>query len=169
MLDDIKVMLRISSSNTVYDVEINDLIEAARHDLMLSGVSSEKVNDDTDPLIKRAISTFTKANFGWDNPDSERLQNSYSMLKQHLTLSQKYSLFTVTFIVDNGEGVLLEDATITFNGEKRITNSSGVATFIGVKETQNMEYTVSKDGYETIQETVDVEESLSISVSLAVV
>ena len=86
ILDDIKIALRIS--NTAYDSEINDLIAAARADLMLAGILLAKANDDTDPLIKRAITVYVKANFGWNNPDSEKLQQSYDMLKAHLALSQ---------------------------------------------------------------------------------
>jgi uncharacterized phage protein (predicted DNA packaging) len=88
MLEDVKTVLRIS--NNAYDAEIQDLIEAARADLKLSGILESKVNDDTDPLIKRAITVYVKANFGWNNPDAERLQQSYNMLKIHLALSQEY-------------------------------------------------------------------------------
>jgi len=89
ILDDIKIALRIS--NTAFDAEINDLIAAARADLKLSGILESKVNDDTDPLIKRAITVYVKAHFGWNNPDSEKLQQSYEMLKRHLSLSQEYT------------------------------------------------------------------------------
>lgn len=89
LLDDIKLTLRIS--NTAFDGEITDLISAARSDLKLSGVLESKVNDDTDPLIKRAVVVYCKANFGWNNPDAERLQQSYNMLKYHLALSQEYT------------------------------------------------------------------------------
>ena len=89
ILDDIKIALRIS--NTAYDSEINDLIAAARADLRLSGILESVVNDDTDPLIKRAITVYVKANFGWNNPDSEKLQQSYAMIKGHLALSQEYT------------------------------------------------------------------------------
>jgi len=92
LLDDIKLTLRIS--NTAFDGEINDLISAAQSDLKLSGVLESKVNDDTDPLIKRAIIVYVKANFGWNNPDAERLQHSYNMLKIHLALSQEYAEVT---------------------------------------------------------------------------
>lgn len=88
MLNDIKTTLRIS--NTAYDVEIIDLIEAAKADLILSGVLSNKVTE-TDPLIKRAITIYCKANFGLNNPDVEKLQQSYNMLKIHLTLSTEYT------------------------------------------------------------------------------
>lgn len=93
MLDDVKTALRIS--NTAFDSEINDLISAARSDLQLSGVLESKVNDDTDALIKRAIIVYCKSNFGWNNPDAEKLQQSYNMLKMHLSLSQEYTVEVV--------------------------------------------------------------------------
>lgn len=86
MLEEIKKYLRIS--NTAYDAEITDLIEAAKADLRLSGVINI---DETDALIKRAVSTYVKANFGWNNPDVDKLQNSYNLLKGHLTLSAEYT------------------------------------------------------------------------------
>lgn len=89
MLDDAKTLLRIS--NTAFDEEISDLINAAKSDLTLSGVLSSKVVD-TDPLIRRAVFIYVKSHFGWDNPDSEKLQQSYNMLKKHLTLSAEYTV-----------------------------------------------------------------------------
>lgn len=92
MLDDVKKALRISLSNTAFDGEVTDLIAAARDDLRLSGVLASKVEDDTDTLIKRAITVYAKANFGIDNPDAERFQASYESMKAHLTLSQEYTV-----------------------------------------------------------------------------
>jgi len=88
---DIKTTLRISTNNTAFDSEIAGLIAAARADLMLVGILPAKANDDNDPLIKRAITVYVKAHFGWNNPDSEKLQQSYEMLKRHLALSQEYT------------------------------------------------------------------------------
>jgi len=89
MLEESKQALRIKTD--AFDAEINGLISAAKSDLKLSGVSEQKLNDETDPLIKRAVILYVKANFGWNNPDSERLQQAYYMLKVHLTLSQEYT------------------------------------------------------------------------------
>ena len=109
MLDDVKTVLRIS--NNAYDAEIEDLIEAAKMDLRLSGVNIDKTVTETytpepteenpepepvdvevmDPLIKRAIIVYVKANFGWNNPDAENFQQSFWMLKAHLSLSQEYA------------------------------------------------------------------------------
>lgn len=88
LLDDVKLALRISSS--AFDTEVQDLIYAAKADLQLSGVDPTKMLD-ADPLIKRAIVTYVKANFGFDNPDAERLQQAYNMIKAHLTLSTEYT------------------------------------------------------------------------------
>lgn len=88
LIDDVKLALRITS--TAYDNEVLDLIDAARQDMILSGVSADKAYEDTDPLIKRAITVYAKAHFGWNNPDAERLTDAYVMLKQHLSLSAEY-------------------------------------------------------------------------------
>ncbi len=89
MLDEVKLVLRINAY--AFDVEVQDLIDAARADLVLSGVTQEKANSDDDPLIKRAIKTYCKANFGWNNPDAEKLHDSYEALKTHLSSSKDYT------------------------------------------------------------------------------
>lgn len=88
LLDDIKTVLRIS--DTAYDNEVLDLIYAARQDMILSGVSMDKACDEFDPLIKRAVTVYAKAHFGWNNPDAEKLEKAYVLLKQHLSLSSEY-------------------------------------------------------------------------------
>ena len=88
MLNDIKLALRISHNQL--DSEISDIIEAARLDLSLSGVSLLKANGDNDPLIKRAIIVYVKANTETDDVKADRYQKSYDMLKNHLTLAGDY-------------------------------------------------------------------------------
>lgn len=87
MLAKIKKSLRIT--NTAFDDEVQDLIDAGIGDLRLVGIT---VINETDPLIIRAVTTYVKANFGWDNPDAKRLQESYEMLKNHLSMSIEYTV-----------------------------------------------------------------------------
>lgn len=95
LFDDVKSALRVSTDDTGITQEINDLIAAARSDLIRAGVLAEKVNSDDDSLIKRAIITYCKANFGYDNPDAERFQRSYDILRQELSLSSDYKAVSV--------------------------------------------------------------------------
>jgi uncharacterized phage protein (predicted DNA packaging) len=88
LLYEIKIVLRIVDD--AYDEEIRGLIDAARQDLYLSGISQNKTHDNNDPLVRRAIITYVKAHFGWNNPDAQRLSDAYSMIKTHLALSSEY-------------------------------------------------------------------------------
>ncbi|MBT2722311.1 head-tail connector protein [Bacillus sp. ISL-46] len=87
MLDKIRKSLRIT--HNALDDEIQDLIDGAILDLQLSGV---KKTDSDDPLIIRAVTTYCKANFGFDNPDSEKLNQAYTSLKIHLSLAGDYNV-----------------------------------------------------------------------------
>jgi len=88
VLEEIKRNLRIK--NARLDDEVQDLIDGAKQDLILSGVVASKVID-TDPLIKRAVSLYCKAHFGLDNADSEKYMAAFTSLKTHLTLSAEYT------------------------------------------------------------------------------
>ena len=87
MLEKIKSSLRVKSNSL--NSEIQDLIDSAKLDLKISGVTNI---DEEDPLIIQAIKIYCKANFGLDNKDSEKYQKSYDMLKQHLSLCGEYNV-----------------------------------------------------------------------------
>ena len=76
LLQEIKLRLRISADD--FDSEIVSLIDAAKNDLVASGVKAEKV-EALDALVVDAVAMFVKANFGLDNPDFAAYQNSYLM------------------------------------------------------------------------------------------
>lgn len=85
----LRAALRINHPK--HDDEISDLIAAARADLCeLGGIRADKVYDESDPLIKRAITAYVKAEFGLDNGDAEHYHDSYEMMKRHLMLSSEY-------------------------------------------------------------------------------
>lgn len=156
LLDDIKLALR---TNNV--TETQDLIDAAKADLELSGVLSIV---DTDPLIKRAITVYCKANYGYDEK-AEKFQNSYNMLKSHLSLSLDYAYYKVTFTVT--DSLPIPQATVTFNNEVKLTNQSGVASFY-TKQVDNVEYSIYKNGYITQDYIMDVTDSSNIVITMVV-
>lgn len=88
LICEVRRYLRIN--HTHLDAEITDLIGAARADLLLGGIKADKVRDEDDALIRRAIVCYVKSEFGLDNDDAEKYRNSYEMLKRHLQLSNEY-------------------------------------------------------------------------------
>lgn len=87
-LTSIRQYMRLTS--TIHDSELEDLINAARADLVLGGVLADKAEDESDPLIMRAVATYVKAEFGLDNDDADKYRASYSTQRNALTLSDSY-------------------------------------------------------------------------------
>lgn len=90
LLDDVKKALRVSSAT--YDDEVIDLINAGKSDLRLAGIYFVDETEELplDPLVKRAVVTYCKANFGYENTDADRFRDSYVMIKQLLSLAGDY-------------------------------------------------------------------------------
>lgn len=86
LLEKVKISLRISN-DAFDDMEIKPLIEAAKKELEIAGVNN--INAD-DPLIIRAVVLYCKANFGYDNPDSEKLMDSFNSIKDLMSQSGSY-------------------------------------------------------------------------------
>jgi len=164
LLDKVKQALRIS--NTTYDLdEITDLINAAILDLQSAGIIVEKAVETTDdPLITRAIVTYCKAHFGWNNPDSINLNESYQNIKAHLSLSVDYAYYAVTFIVKNGT-TPIKYAKVIFGDTEKYTDATGSTKFY-TKEAVHQEYYVIADGYATINDYADITTDTTINVAV---
>lgn len=91
MLEAVKMALRISIN--AFDDEISALIAAAQLDLGVAGVV---VPETIDALVKVAIITYCRLNFGQPD-DYDRLKRSYD--------EQKAQLATCTGYTDWLEGV----------------------------------------------------------------
>ena len=92
LIDDVKSYLRIDSSDTSFDGEIQDLINAVQVELTDLGINPTLVSSATDPLIKKAITTYCKANFGYDTDNAEDFQSAYEKLKIYLMNSSTYQV-----------------------------------------------------------------------------
>ena len=90
LLDACREALRIPADCTDFDAEIEDLIEAARAAMRAGGVSAQKIDKADDGAINLAIKVFVKANFGMDNPESEKLRESFDHLVTMLKGSSEY-------------------------------------------------------------------------------
>lgn len=91
MLEEVKLALRITT--TAFDVEIINLIEAAKTDLGIAGVT---LPAELDSVCRRAIITYCKLNFGEvDRVEMyDRLKASYDEQKAQLSMATGYTTWT---------------------------------------------------------------------------
>lgn len=87
-MDDVKLALRIS--HTALDTDIQDLIDVCLLDLKLAGIVIPEEGAKEYALVKQAVKTYCKANFGLENTESEKYQKSYDDIKQHMSLVKEF-------------------------------------------------------------------------------
>jgi hypothetical protein len=63
LIDDVRSYLRIDTSDTSFDVEIQDLIGAVQAELTDVGVDPTLVSSSTDPMIKNVMPPLVKTRF----------------------------------------------------------------------------------------------------------
>ena len=85
MIDSVKLACRIST--TAFDDELELLIDAAELDLGIAGVV---VPNEYDAIVKRAVITYCKMNFG--QPDNYKdLKAAYDEQKAQLSMATGYT------------------------------------------------------------------------------
>lgn len=83
MLAEVKLALRITTN--AYDSEISALIDSAKADLGIVGITED------DDLVKQAIKTYVRMNFGSPS-DYDRLKRSYDEQKAQMQSATGYGL-----------------------------------------------------------------------------
>ena len=92
LLDDVKQACRVTS--TAYDAELNDLILAGFADIGITDVKSSMLveSDSLNPLVKRAVLTYCKMNFGEvEDGFYDRLKASYDEQKSQMLMSSTFT------------------------------------------------------------------------------
>lgn len=85
ILSAVKLAMRITTE--AFDSELGDLVAAALIDLAQAGISNQGT---TDPMIRRAVITFCKLNFGQPD-DYDRLKKAYDEQKAQLGMATGYT------------------------------------------------------------------------------
>ena len=84
-LDTVKLALRVTTD--AFNSEISDLMEEGARDLGIAGITETSFSD---PLVRRAVITYCKMNFG--QPDEyDRLKASYDEQKAQLSMATGYT------------------------------------------------------------------------------
>lgn len=86
LLDDAKLALRVSG--TVFDAEIEMLVDAARADLRRIGVRERLLEEGYEnSLVRTAVCCYCKANFGYDVKERAQFEESYRRIAVDLANS----------------------------------------------------------------------------------
>lgn len=80
LLADMKTALRVTSD--AFDSEVEALIGAALYDMERVGVDpalldADTLDDEPNLFVKRAVTAYCKAHFGYDNAEADRFDDSY--------------------------------------------------------------------------------------------
>ena len=93
MIDKVRNALRISvTDNQAINEELNDLIDAAKLDLVIAGVVVPQTDDK---IVTKAIITYCKLSFGLPE-DYDRLKRSYDEQKAQLSNATGYTNWEVS-------------------------------------------------------------------------
>ena len=95
LLDKIRETLRITHNKL--DNEIQDMIEACKNDMIISGIS--KI-DEEDPLVLQAIKVYCKREYESDMNKRDRYDLAYDNIIKHMGLTKEYG-YDVPFVSNN--------------------------------------------------------------------
>ena len=85
ILSAVKMALRISTND--FDMQLQDLVEAAKLDLGIAGVV---LPSTMDAIVRTAIITYVRLHFGQPD-DYDRLKRSYDEQKAQLSTATGYT------------------------------------------------------------------------------
>lgn len=88
MLELVKMALRITTD--AFDDELQQLIDSALIDIGFGGAMSEVLTENGDSIVKQAVITYCKMNFGLPE-DYDRLKRSYDEQKAQLGMATGYT------------------------------------------------------------------------------
>ena len=87
ILSAVKMALRISTN--AFDMQLKDLVEAAKLDLGIAGVV---LPSTMDAIVRTAIITYVRLHFGQPD-DYDRLKRSYDEQKAQLSTATGYTIW----------------------------------------------------------------------------
>ena len=87
ILSAVKMALRLSTN--AFDMQLQDLVEAAKLDLGIAGVA---LPSTMDAIVRTAIITYVRLHFGQPD-DYDRLKRSYDEQKAQLSTATGYTIW----------------------------------------------------------------------------
>lgn len=93
LIDDVKVALRVSTTDAGITNQISDLIEEAKLDLCRTADISSASVQTPDALVKGAIKCYCGYIWTDDMDEKDRLKTAYDDYKAKLSMSSEYGTY----------------------------------------------------------------------------
>ena len=85
-----RVRTAVGRTSKALDDDLLDVIEAARSDMIASGVPASVANDENDRLVTQAVKCYAKAQEAWEEPEIAQAQmESYQAIVNKLSLTHR--------------------------------------------------------------------------------
>lgn len=94
LIDDVKVALRVSTTDAGITGQISDLIEEAKLDLIRTANIKASATQNPDALVKGAIKCYCGSFWSDDDDEAKRLKACYDDYKAKLSMSSDYSTYS---------------------------------------------------------------------------
>ena len=86
-----RVRTAVGRTSKALDDDLLDVIEAARSDMVASGVPVSVAGDERNRLVTQAIKCYAKAQEAWEEPEIAQAQmESYQAIVNKLSLTHRY-------------------------------------------------------------------------------
>lgn len=93
LIDDVKVALRVRTTDAGITGQVSDLIEEAKLDLIHTANINPAAVATPDALVKGAIKCYCGAFWSDDDDEAQRLKSCYDDYKAKLAMSSKYGTY----------------------------------------------------------------------------
>jgi len=118
---------------------------------------------------------FSNTSFSDLAPDLADYEYKVKAIYPYINMESGYSNvisvetgYTISFVVKDDTGSLIEGAMVTFNNESKPTDVNGEVTFTKTPQQNGMEYIVSALNFNDYQETVDATSDKTVEIVMAV-
>jgi len=151
----------------VIEDEKGDPIEGAN--IIIDG--TENITDENGEAVSKNMEPGTYdyeiSHEGYENVEGS-VEITDEDITEKVTLEKIETTYTLTFVVEDEEGDPIEGANIEIDSTENITDENGEAVFKNL-ESGTYNYTVEREGYETVEGEVTIDEgNLTKEVTLEV-
>jgi len=129
----------------------------------------ERVTDTNGECLFTNINTQNGVSYTIIKSGYFDVTSSLDVINQNLieNITLEVANYDVTFNIKDGKSNAFEGVNVLFNSKEQVTNSDGSTTFMNIIPGKNLDYRITKDGFNDKTGSIDVvDNDVSINISL---